>query len=74
MNAGRRLSDKLLAAHQQACEEKNGPIANKLLEALHIDLSRIGGEKLEYREDLDAFQEAFDNHHKIFGTLTLNFC
>ena len=67
MDKMRRLSDKILFAHAQACDENRPEIAQLLLEALEIDLSQMGGEKQENRQDLTLLEEAFERHHKAFG-------
>lgn len=63
----RRLSDKILLAHQQACEENRGEVAKILLEALEMDLSTIGGKKPENREDMTKLEDAFERHNAAFG-------
>ena len=65
----RRLSDKIIAAHAIACEEKKLEIAKLLLEALEYDLSSIGGEKPEHRQWSEAMEAAFQLHEKTFGSL-----
>lgn len=65
----RRLSDKIIAAHQIACDEKKEEIAKLLLEALEHDLSSIGGDSEEHRKWSLAMDEAFDIHQKTFGNI-----
>lgn len=65
----RRLSDKIIAAHQIACEEKKLEIAKLLLEALEYDLSSIGGDMREHREWSEAMETAFQLHEKAFGNI-----
>ncbi len=67
----RRLSDKIIAAHQTACEEKQKIIANLLLEALEVDLSQIGGDKEEHRKWSEEMEGAFALHEKVFGSIKL---
>lgn len=68
----RRLSDKIIAAHQTACEENHKMIADLLLEALEVDLSRISSKEGDHREWSDEMEEAFVLHEKVFGTIKLN--
>ena len=66
----RRLSDKIIAAHQIACEEKKQEIAKLLLEALEHDLSAIGGDDVqEHRKWSEAMEAAFQLHEQTFGNL-----
>ncbi|HEY4135036.1 MAG TPA: hypothetical protein VGO34_07455 [Alphaproteobacteria bacterium] len=39
----RRLSDKIIQAHTQACDERKMDVAEALLRALEIDQSAFGG-------------------------------
>jgi hypothetical protein len=59
----RRLSDKIIAAHRQACDEDKMDVADMLLQALEVDLSSIGGAKSESRESIEMLEEAFIRHH-----------
>jgi hypothetical protein len=65
----RRLSDKIIAAHQIACEENKHEIASLLLEALEIDLSSIGGDHEEHRVWSERMEGAFALHTKTFKTI-----
>lgn len=65
----RRLSDKIIAAHNVACEEKKEEIAKLLLEALEYDLSSIGGDLKEHRVWSEAMEAAFQLHEKTFGNI-----
>lgn len=65
----RRLSDKIIAAHQTACEENKREIATLLLEALEYDLSAIGGDKKEHRAWSQEMEDAFALHEKTFQTI-----
>jgi len=65
----RRLSDKIIAAHKIACEEKKHEIASLLLEALEYDLSSIGGDHPEHRVWSDRMEGAFELHEKVFKTI-----
>lgn len=65
----RRLSDKIIAAHEIACEENKREIASLLLEALEYDLSAIGGDQEEHRQWSQQMENAFARHEKAFRTL-----
>jgi hypothetical protein len=56
----RRLSDKLLVAFDQACDQKFVPVAELLLRALEIALTREGGAKrVDQRQDLGPVIAAY---------------
>ncbi len=56
----RRLSDKILAAFNQACEQKQVDTAEHLLRALELSLTRYGGQgKSDSRAQLGPVVEAF---------------
>jgi hypothetical protein len=56
----RRLSDKILAAFNQACEQKQVDTAEHLLRALELSLTRYGGQNAsDKRSDLGPVVEAF---------------
>lgn len=56
----RRLSDKILAAFNQACEQKQVDTAEHLLRALELSLTRYGGQnKSDNRSQLGPVVEAF---------------
>jgi|TARA_B100000315_G_scaffold227100_1_gene234580 hypothetical protein len=67
MPDSRRLSDKIIDAHQLACERGRREIADALREALEIELSAIGGDKIERRSETEMIEAAFDLHEKAFG-------
>jgi hypothetical protein len=67
MEKMRRLSDKILLAHEQACKEDRAEVAKILLEALEMDLSTMGGDKSENREDMTKLEEAFERHNAAFS-------
>ncbi|MBT6094681.1 MAG: hypothetical protein HOH04_07340 [Rhodospirillaceae bacterium] len=58
----RRLSDKIVAAHKQACEENCMDVANLLMQALELHVSTIGGESAENRTSMPEIEEAFELH------------
>jgi hypothetical protein len=56
----RRLSDKILSAFDQACEQKQIEVAEHLLRALEICLTRHGGRgKEDKRGELGPVVEAY---------------
>jgi hypothetical protein len=56
----RRLSDKILAAFNQACEQKQVDTAEHLLRALELSLTRYGGQNnSDKRSHLGPVVEAF---------------
>ena len=56
----RRLSDKILAAFNQACEQKQADTAEHLLRALELSLTRYGGQNSsDKRSQLGPVVEAF---------------
>jgi len=66
MDKMRRLSDKILAAHEQACNENKADVAKLLLEALEMDLSAMGGSgNTENRAYMEEIEKAFERQDKI---------
>ncbi len=55
----RRLSDKLFAAFQQACEQNEVDVAEQILHALELVLTRERVSHPERREDPGPVVEAF---------------
>jgi hypothetical protein len=56
----RRLSDKILAAFDQACEQRQGDVAELLVRALDLTLTSQGGDsKNDGRHDLGQVAEAY---------------
>ncbi|OHC75800.1 MAG: hypothetical protein A3G18_12630 [Rhodospirillales bacterium RIFCSPLOWO2_12_FULL_58_28] len=64
MDAKRRLSDKIISAHEQACREDKMNVADLLLQALELDLSAIGGNKNDLRQSTATLEAAFETHGK----------
>ncbi len=60
----RRLSDKIMTAHAQACDEGKMDLAEALLKALEVDLSVIGGNQTENREATEKLEAAFELHER----------
>ena len=58
----RRLSDKIIAAHGQACAEGRLDVAECLLNALEIDLSAFGGKKPDNRQNTEVLEAAYERH------------
>jgi hypothetical protein len=57
----RRLSDKILMAFNQACEQRAVEVAGLLIQALELALTKEGGPgKVDHRKDLEAVFQAFD--------------
>lgn len=65
MNVRRRLSDKIIDAHQQACDEGKLEVADALLKALEVDLSAIGGTPgADQRRSTEELEQAYARHDK----------
>ena len=60
----RRLSDKIITAHAQACAEGKLEVADTRLRALEIDLSAIGGKPTENRDATEVLEAAFKRHQE----------
>jgi hypothetical protein len=63
----RRLSDKIMKAHEQACTEGKRTVAELLLNALEVDLSAIGGSKQENRHVTEELEQAFKLHERAMA-------
>ncbi|HXX03026.1 MAG TPA: hypothetical protein VEI03_10420 [Stellaceae bacterium] len=58
--SGRRLSDKILAAFDQACERRELDVAELLVKALEMTLTRVGGKgNVDHRHELGPVVEAY---------------
>ena len=66
----RRLSDAIVTAHRIACEENKKDIAQLLIESLEFELTRIGGEQEERRNETASIEGSFDLHEETFGPLS----
>ena len=62
MEKMRRLSDKIIASHLQACEEGKLDVAELLLQALQLDLTGRGTISVENREATEMVVAAFERH------------
>lgn len=58
----RRLSDKIIDAHEVACQKGRMEVADVLLQALELELSAIGGRHVDNRSDMAALEEAYARH------------
>lgn len=63
----RRLSDKIIAAHKQACDEKKPEVAELLLEAMELDFSAAGGTLADHREAVEEIGDVYDRHEALLG-------
>ncbi len=64
MSKTRRLSDRIIEAHEQACREKRLDVAEILLQALEVEQSAMGGDKTDNREALANLEAAFERHER----------
>ncbi|HEX7969859.1 MAG TPA: hypothetical protein VF502_16665 [Stellaceae bacterium] len=56
----RRLSDKILAAFDQACDRGEIEVAELLVRALELTLTRVGGKgSVDQRDELGPVLEAY---------------
>jgi len=66
MTEPRRLSDKIAAAHEQACAQNKMTVAKHLLAALEAELSSFGGpDAVESRLVDDAIAAAYERHRQL---------
>lgn len=62
-NMQRRLSDKIIIAHQKACDDGRLDVAEILLHALEMAVSSVGGKgNVEHRESTEMLEAAFERH------------
>lgn len=66
----KRLSDSIVMAHRLSCEESKEDIAALLIEALSLELTRIGGIHQDRRDQTDLIEAAFTLHEQTFGTIS----
>jgi hypothetical protein len=60
MEAARRLSDKILAAFDHACRQRELDVAEHLVQALDLTLTRqAGDDKKDKRTELGPLVEAY---------------
>jgi hypothetical protein len=56
----RRLSDKILFAFNQACDQKFYDVAEQLIRALELALTRQGGRgSVDHRQDMQPVTDAY---------------
>jgi 2-succinyl-5-enolpyruvyl-6-hydroxy-3-cyclohexene-1-carboxylate synthase len=60
-----RLSDKIIAAHEQACAQGKAEVARHLLQALEMELSAFGGDSQEVRDVDAAVAAAFQRQQAL---------
>jgi hypothetical protein len=58
MEGPRRLSDKIVSAHEQACEQGKTDVAQHLLAALESELSAFGGVNAQEKREVDEMVAA----------------
>ncbi|MFB3055256.1 MAG: hypothetical protein ACE1ZY_08015 [Alphaproteobacteria bacterium] len=62
MEPRRRLSDKIIEAHGQACAEGKLEVAEILIQALEVDLTAIGGGVGDKRQNTEMLEAAYECH------------
>lgn len=66
----RRLSDKIVEAHEQACAQGKAEVARHLLQALELELSAFGGRNAQEQRDFDqAVEDAYARQRKLDNRL-----
>jgi hypothetical protein len=66
---GRRLSDKILAAFDQACERREIEVAELLVRALELALTKVGGRgNVDKRHELGPVVEAYARLERLRGS------
>jgi len=64
--ANRRLSDKILAAFDQACQRHELDVAELLVKALELTLTRAGGKgNVDKRKELGPVVEAYSKLQRL---------
>ncbi len=65
MDQRRRLSDKIIEAHAQACDEGKLDVADTLLRALEVDASAVGGRPgADNRKSTEMLEAAYQRHDR----------
>ena len=62
MESRRRLSDKIIEAHAQACAEGKLEVAEGLLQALEVDLTAFGHGSRAKRQNTARLEAAYECH------------
>lgn len=66
MTPQRRLSDKILLAFDQACEKGELDVAELLVKALELTLTRVGGQgNVDRRVDLGPVTDAYSRLKRL---------
>ncbi len=65
MEMMRRLSDKLVLAHAQACAQGKREIAELLIKAIELEVTQYGGGRTDRRADSGLFDRVLENHHQM---------
>lgn len=63
----RRLSDKIIIAHDLACKEGKADVAEHLIRALEADLSYGDDDEPFRREQTAYIEEAYERHTALVG-------
>ncbi len=64
MEYTRRLSDKIILAHTQACDEGRLDVATALLRALEIEQTVVGGQMTDKRQSTVLLDEAYQRQER----------
>ena len=65
MEPRRRLSDKIIEAHGQACTEDKIEVAALLLQALEVDLTAFGHGLRDKRQNTEMLEAAYACHEAV---------
>lgn len=69
MDYTRRLSDKIIQAHGQACDEGRLDVADVLLRALEVEQSAFGGaQSSDKRQSNPLLLAAYERHDQAKAT------
>lgn len=69
MTEHRRLSDKIIAAHEQACKEGRMDVAQLLVQALELDISSLSG-TAEHRQATEELARVFERQQAYQAKMT----
>jgi hypothetical protein len=66
MEASRRLSDRILSAFDLACEQRDLPVAEALMKALDLAMTKEGGPaRSDRRSEMGPVVDAFDRLKRL---------
>jgi len=65
MEQKRRLSDKIIEAHGQACAEDKLEVAEHLIKALEVDLTAFGHGLRDKRQNTEMLEAAYARHAAV---------